>query len=610
MKKTWTVLNEIIGRKNDKSNFAQEFIIGGNSVKDKTIIAESFNDYFSKIGHETGQNVPSTDVNYSYFLSNQHPYSMFIDPVVPCDITNTAHKLKSNSSFGHDEISTKLLKQTINNITLPITHIVNRSFITGIVPDQMKIAKVVPVFKSSDRSSIKNYRPISLLTSFSKLLEKIMYDKVMNFLNANNILYEHQYGFRAKHSTMHPIMHFINHCAEATNKYPSEYTLAVFCDLSKAFDVINHKILLHKLKSYGIRGLANDWFSSYLSNRTQFVEIDGQNSSRKQIMCGVPQGSILGPLLFLLYVNDIHQACESSILSFADDTTLYISDHNLISLFGKVNEEINKLYKWFCANKLSLNANKTKYIVIRPKHRRCDLDNMNVLINDIPLNRIGQNCVDTSVKFLGICIDEHLTWKNHIQQVNCKISKAMFAIKQVTNLLPGSLLRKLYFALVHPHLNYGILSWGNAGQLLRKTITLQKRAIRSINKATYNSHTDPLFRSSQILKVPDLYLYQSTLFMFDYVNKNLPSSFNNVFPYNRDIQTIRQTRQSDLLYVPRCTSSFANKLPFYTLPKLWNQWADCASFSRNQFKHHIKSLTMLGYKTQVKCSYAYCKHCR
>ena len=174
----------------------------------------------------------------------------------------------------------------------------------------------------------------------------------------------------------------------------------------------------------------------------------------------------------------------------------------------------------------------------------------------------------------------------------------------------GSLLRKLYFALVHPHLNYGILSWGNAGQLLRKTIALQKRAIRSINKATYNSHTDPLFRSSQVLKVPDLYLYQSTLFMFDYVNKNLPSSFNNVFPYNRDVQTIRQTRQSDLLYVPRCTFSFANKLPFYTLPKLWNQWADCASFSRNQFKHHIKSLTILGYKTQVKCSYAYCKHCR
>ena len=204
--------------------------------------------------------------------------------MVPSDITNTAHKLQSKSSFGHDEISTKLLKQTINNITLPITHIINRSFITGIVPDQMKIAEVVPVYKSSERNSIKKYRPISLLTSFSKLLKKIIYNKIMNFLNTNNILYKHQYGFRSKHSTIHPIIHFINHCAEADNKQNPEYTLAVFCDLSKAFDVINHKILLHKVKMYGICGLANDWFSSYLSNRTQFVEIDSQNSSHKQIM--------------------------------------------------------------------------------------------------------------------------------------------------------------------------------------------------------------------------------------------------------------------------------------------------------------------------------------
>ena len=160
----------------------------------------------------------------------------------------------------------------------------------------------------------------------------------MNFLNTNNILYEHQYGFRAKHSTIHSIIHFINHCAEADNKQNPEYTLAVLCDLSKAFDVINHKIFLHKLKWYGIRGLANDWFSSYLSNRTQFVEIDSHNSSYKQIMCGVPQGLILGPLLYLLYVNDIHKSCESGSLSFADDTTLYISDHNLESLFETANK--------------------------------------------------------------------------------------------------------------------------------------------------------------------------------------------------------------------------------------------------------------------------------
>ena len=156
----------------------------------------------------------------------------------------------------------------------------------------------------------------------------------------------------------------------------------------------------------------------------------------------------------------------------------------------------------------------------------------------------------------------------------------MFVIKQVANMLPGCLLRNLYFALVHPHLNYGILSWGNAGQLLRKTITLQRnRAIRIINNATYNSHTDPLFRSSQVLKVPDLYIYQSALFMFDYNKNNLPVSFNIVFPFNRDIQTIRQIRQSGLLYISRCASSFASKLPLHILPKILNQWAHCASLT-------------------------------
>ena len=194
----------------------------------------------------------------------------------------------------------------------------------------------------------------------------------MNFQNTNNILYEHQYGFRAKHSTIHPIMYLINHCAEADNKHNPEYTLAVFCDLSKAFDVIHHKIFLHKLKIYGIRGLANDWCTIYLSNKTQFVEIDLSKFFPQTNYVWWASRVNFRALAVLLYVNDIHKSCESSILS------LYISDNHLISLFETSNKEINKLYKWFCANKLSLNANKTKYIVIRPKHRRCDPDNMNV----------------------------------------------------------------------------------------------------------------------------------------------------------------------------------------------------------------------------------------
>ena len=453
---------------------------------------------------------------------------------------------------------------------------------------------------------------ISLLTSFSKLLEKLMYNKVIDFLNVNNVLYEHQYGFRAKHSTIHPIIHLLNHCAHATNKSVPDNTLAILCDLSKAFDVINHNILLKKMNTYGIRGIVNAWFRSYLSERTQFVQIAEYRSTHRKIPCGVPQGSILGPLLFLLYVNDINRSCDSNILSFADDTTLFMSHNDISVLYRDANKHINDLYYWFCANKLALNASKTKYIILRSKYKKTSIEKLTLSINGTQLIRIGDDCEETSAKFLGIYIDEHLTWQKHINHVNRKISRAMFAIKQTKHFLPRHILRNLYFTLIHSHLTYGIIAWGNAGQsIIHKTITLQKRAIRTINSAGYNSHTDPLFSKSNILKFADLYEYQCALFMFDYTHNKLPNSFCSEFPFNRDIQTNRETRQSNLLFIPRSMSNFANKLPLLNFPKLWNKWANTSSHSRTraQFKRRVKSMLITAYPTRVNCNNAYCKDC-
>ncbi len=254
MKKTWQTLKRVLGKLNDKSNFPQTFKINNMDVTDKTEISEGFNSYFSNIGNTTSQNVPLSNKHFSTFLNNRVVHSMFLEPVERNQVMDIVNKLKPKMSCGHDDIPTRMVKESIHNIIIPITHIINRSLLTGCVPKEMKIAKVIPIFKASDPTLLQNYRPVSLLPAFSKILEKIMFNKLMSFLNQHNILYKHQYGFRPKHATIHPLMHLLNKCAEADNSHPKEMTLAILCDLSKAFDVINHDILMQKLDFYGIRG--------------------------------------------------------------------------------------------------------------------------------------------------------------------------------------------------------------------------------------------------------------------------------------------------------------------------------------------------------------------
>ena len=260
------------------------------------------------------------------------------------------------------------------------------------------------------------------------------------------------------------MLHLLNHCAEAINSSPSQLTLATFCDLSKAFDTISTDILLHKLNIYGIRGLANKWIESYLTNRTQYVNIDSHTSSCLPVWCGVPQGSILGPLLFLIYINDISASTTENILSFADDTTIFLSDKDPEHLFHRANISLSAIFNWFRANKLSLNATKTQYMVIQPHNRKQNISAYNLKIDDVVLTKAN------SCKFLGIIIDESLSWKPQLSSINSKISRAIFAIKQVKFTLPLDSLRTLYYALIHPHLIYGLLAWGNANlNLLHKT---------------------------------------------------------------------------------------------------------------------------------------------
>ena len=275
--------------------------------------------------------------------------------------------MKSKLSCGPDNISSKLLKIILPIIIQPLCHLFNLSFQTGYIPDQFKTAKVVPVFKSGDKHDYSNYRPISLLSSFSKLLEKIVAKQMVGFLYKNKILYAHQYGFRKGHSTVHPVLQFLDKISLALNKSDPEYTLGIFCDLKKAFDTVDFTVLQEKMEHYGFRGISKTFFENYLNNRKQYVCINGENSGIKQLYCGVPQGSVLGPLLFLIFINDLPNCTKLFSLLFADDTTFQISSNDPNELFKIANTELAKAAVWFQANKLTLNVSKTKYILFRKK---------------------------------------------------------------------------------------------------------------------------------------------------------------------------------------------------------------------------------------------------
>ena len=254
-------------------------------------------------------------------------------------------------------------------------------------------------------------------------------------METNNLFYKHQYGFRPKHSTIHPMLHLLKQIAEENDKPTKDLTLSVFIDLSKAFDTINHSILLHKLENLGIRGIANTWFKNYLSNRKQYMELNGIKSSLAKITCGVPQGSILGPILFLIYVNDICNATPLNILSFADDTTISTSSHNIHTLYNKMNTELAQLDDWFRANKLCLNVKKTKYMLFRPTTAHPKQLDEQIFLNGQPVARVGHNQAEKSFKFLGLHLDETLSWKYDIEKVCAKIAKSNYMIHKLKNTL-------------------------------------------------------------------------------------------------------------------------------------------------------------------------------
>jgi hypothetical protein len=447
----------------------------------------------------------------------------------------------------------------------------------------MKIACVLPLYKAGDAQDVSNYRPVSLLPQFSKILEKLFNKRLVAFVKKMNILYLRQYGFRENMSTAMAIFELSEAITTSLDK--EENTIGVFIDLKKAFDTIDHSLLLRKLALYGIRGIALDWLTSYLSNRSQYVSFNNEKSSSKNIICGVPQGSILGPTLFILYVNDMCNVSDVlKCILFADDTNLFYTGNNIDDMCNVVSLELDKLNVWFMVNKLSLNVKKTNFMLFSKKRDKNDL---RIAIDNHNLDRVE------TTKFLGVHIDSKLNWHEHIAHVKRKIATGLSVLYSVKRIVNSSALHSLYCTIILPHLMYCSEIWGhNYQNVLNPLFVLQKKAVRIIGGAShyYRDHTRPLFLKYNLLNLYDIISYKSMCFMYKIKFKKFPINLQNLFVTTEDRHN-HKTRQVGGFALKSCRTSQKSFCLSLRGPKIWNNLPDYikSSLTINSFKRAYKN---------------------
>ena len=501
-----------------------------------------------------------------------------------------------DSACGWDELSAVIIKSASEFITPPLVFICNLSLKTSCFPDQLKIAKVIPLFKADDPRIFSNYRPVSVLPVISKILERIMYNRLVEYLNKNNIIYSKQFGFRKSHSSAMALMLLVDKISKALED--GEFAVGIFIDFSKAFDTINFNILFNKLYHYGIRGSELNWFISYLSNRKQYVYYNNQCSSLGNIACGVPQGSILGPLLFLIYVNDLAYVSDYLyMIMFADDTNALDSDKDLNVLEQRCNDEMVKIVDWVNANKLSLNVKKTNYMLFTGK--KAFGNELGIVISQKRISKTDK------AKFLGIMISEKLNWKCHIEYISKKVAKSVGILSRLSKFLFKKSLLNLYYSLIYPYFIYCNEVWGLACATHRKKLfSLQKRALRIIcgKKKFYKetntlTRSEPLFKELKVMKMHDVTNYLIVTFLFKFYHKKLPRIFDNMFRFNSIIHD-HFTRQSIELHVPIVRTNHTKLTIRYAGVILWNIFSKKLSLACtiDTFKKNLKNIFIDAYR--------------
>lgn len=569
VKATWKTINEITAQNKRPQSYSLD--VNNVVINDSQLVANEFNKYFLSVVDEV------LDEQYVYDnLNSTHSSNIFnlryevcsfmIGPIFREDVLKSVNSLKCGKAPGIDGIDSLTIKQILPNILDVFTFIVNISFSSGVFPKKLKSAVVIPIHKKYSTLLCSNFRPISLISTFAKVIEKVMKEKLLSFLKKTNFFSNNQFGFRLGLNTETALLRFVNQVTDSINN--KKQVLGLFLDIKKAFDTVNHAILLDKLYNIGIRGVAHNWFKSYLAERQQCVKINDVFSSVGVIKHGVPQGSVLGAVLFIIYINDLCSAkFKGAVTTFADDTALFYEGDAMDLVRKDMNSDLESIKWWFTKNKLVLSTEKSNFIKFSLK--RDDFANFKLnykCTRCLDLDIVCPKCAEIgetdTIKYLGVTLDKEMNWKYHVCNLKSKLVWGIRLFYFMRKVCPIQVMRSLYFALVHSKLEYGIVCYGGTYKTTLVPLKkIQKHYIRIILNKNCREPSYPCFKKMKILPLRNLYVFK--ILKAFYLKSGTTVDTGNTFR--------EKLRSAENYKVPKPNTSFYTKSFNFLGPRIFNK---------------------------------------
>ena len=584
-KSTWKRINELNSRNASSYKTISNIKVGEETKYTPKQIAETFNSHFASVGENLASDIPPSTVEPDvYVVPAETTFSM--KSLTVYAVYKKLKAINERKAGGLDKILCKLLRISAEIVAPSLTQIFNKTISTSIFPTDWKLARVTPIFKKGKKDDMNNYRPISVISVVAKIFEKFTFEQLYEYLNNNNLISASQSGFRSLHSTLTALI-------EATDNWSINIDKGllngvIFIDLKKAFDTIDHAILLRKLRIYGVDENGIKFFESYLSNRSQRYCVNGELSETAKITCGVPQGTNLGPLLFLIYINDLPNCLDrASPRMFADDTNISIAANSVTELEQIINSELKNLHQWLLANRLSLNVAKTEFMIIGSRQRLLVHDNehIRIEIDGKTIKRVNET------KSLGLQIDEHLTWARHVENISKKIASAIGALKRIRQFIDTNTALKIYGKLMQPHFDYCSSVWDGLNITLNdKLQKLQNKAARVITKSQYDASSRYLFSKLGWDNLLTRRKKHKAILMFKTINDLTPFYLHELFESRSTGYNLRNSEHT--LFVPKPRTNYGKRSFSYSGAVLWNDLPQNVrtTCSLSQFKRAIDNL--------------------